>query len=94
MLEAGTQLCCSHYPAINTLVQDGDVSFFRIKRVTSLEKVTLGFRVWVWFCDTLAQFMSSYCDRQSVDVRSIRFLFDGAAILPKSTPESLGANKP
>jgi hypothetical protein len=35
--------------------------------------------------------MSSYCIRQSIDPRSIRFLFDGATLQPKSTPESLGA---
>ena len=34
--------------------------------------------------------MASYCDRQSIDIRSIRFLFDGATVLPGSTPESLG----
>ncbi len=38
--------------------------------------------------------MSSYCIRQSIDPRSIRFLFDGATLQPKSTPESLGAALP
>ena len=31
--------------AINTLVQDGAVTHFRIKRVTPMQKVTLGFSV-------------------------------------------------
>jgi Ubiquitin-2 like Rad60 SUMO-like len=37
------------------------------------------------------QLMRSYCERQSIDPRSIRFLYDGTSVLPDSTPEQLGA---
>jgi small ubiquitin-related modifier len=34
--------------------------------------------------------MSSFCERASMDARSIRFMFDGSVMNPDATAESLG----
>nr|AAX30012.1 small ubiquitin modifier 2 [Schistosoma mansoni] len=54
--------------------QDGSEVQFRIKRSTPLSK----------------KLMNAYCDRTSVDVNSIRFLFDGRRIREATqTPDEL-----
>eukprot|EP00271_Cylindrocystis_brebissonii_P020203 TRINITY_DN65_c0_g2_i2.p1 TRINITY_DN65_c0_g2~~TRINITY_DN65_c0_g2_i2.p1 ORF type:complete len:107 (-),score=20.59 TRINITY_DN65_c0_g2_i2:825-1145(-) len=35
---------------------------------------------------TLKKLMSAYCDRQSVDMNAIAFLFDGRRLRPEQTP--------
>jgi small ubiquitin-related modifier len=34
--------------------------------------------------------MSSFCERASMDARSIRFMFDGSVLHPEATAEGLG----
>ncbi|GFY92960.1 small ubiquitin-like modifier 1 [Actinidia rufa] len=38
----------------------------------------------------LRKLMTAYCDRQSMDVNSIVFLFDGQRIKAEQTPDQLG----
>jgi len=38
---------------------------------------------------TLKKLMTAYCDRQSVDLGSIAFLFDGQRLRPDQSPEEL-----
>ncbi|KAK7320356.1 hypothetical protein VNO77_29764 [Canavalia gladiata] len=52
--------------------QDGNETFFRIKRSTHLKKL-----------------MNAYCDRQSVDINSVAFLFDGRRLRAEQTPDEL-----
>ncbi|XP_022846024.1 small ubiquitin-related modifier 1-like isoform X2 [Olea europaea var. sylvestris] len=37
----------------------------------------------------LKKLMETYCDRQSVDVNAIAFLFDGRRLRPEQTPDEL-----
>ena len=37
----------------------------------------------------LRKLMNAYCDRQSVDINSIAFLFDGRRLRPEQTPDEL-----
>ncbi|KAB2636571.1 small ubiquitin-related modifier 1-like [Pyrus ussuriensis x Pyrus communis] len=37
----------------------------------------------------LKKLMTAYCDRQSVDLNSVAFLFDGRRLRPEQTPEEL-----
>lgn len=37
----------------------------------------------------LKKLMNAYCDRQSVDMNSIAFLFDGRRLRPEQTPDEV-----
>ncbi|KAL2523729.1 Small ubiquitin-related modifier 1 [Abeliophyllum distichum] len=37
----------------------------------------------------LKKLMETYCDRQSVDINAIAFLFDGRRLRPEQTPDEL-----
>lgn len=40
-------------------------------------------------CTQLRKLMSAYCDRQSTDMNSIVFLFDGCRLRAEQTPDEL-----
>ncbi|KAK9269643.1 hypothetical protein L1049_001420 [Liquidambar formosana] len=40
----------------------------------------------------LKKLMTAYCDRQSVELNSIAFLFDGRRLRAEQTPDELGSN--
>ena len=75
-------------------MQDGTVTHFRIKRVTKMQKVSL--RLLQWLNQSLpvtppTQLIDSWGQHQSVDVKTVRFMFEGNTVSPQATPEELGA---
>lgn len=38
----------------------------------------------------MVKLMRTYCDREGVDIRSLRFLYDGIRLIDSDTPKSLG----
>lgn len=40
------------------------------------------------------QVIAAYCNKRSVDMGSVRFLFDGTRINPNSTPEDVSGDRP
>ena len=55
-----------------SVVQDGNIVHFKIKRKTQLKKL-----------------MEAYCNRQSLQMDQIRFLFDGNRLRETQSPDEL-----
>ena len=79
---------------INLIVkqQNGAVTHFRMKRDAPFKKVN--HRTQSAFSypppPPPPQLMDTFCSRQSLDVRTVKFLWDGHSLRPDSTPTELG----